>query len=114
MPYAGEPRTRGTWTMSSHRIAGRAAALMVLGLLTLSMFAAPAVGAAGAAPCRVHNLTQETGSSRLRSMVEAARDGDELTVRGMCTGGIVVGVDIVIRGVGRAATITGRDRVRVL
>jgi predicted outer membrane repeat protein len=45
-------------------------------------------------------------------MVRAARDGDRLWLRGTCVGDVVIGKDLVIRGNGDRAVVTGLDRYR--
>lgn len=71
------------------------------------------VQGAGAAPCRVRNVTQDTSGRSLIGMVGAAEDGDRLRVRGSCPGEVVIDVDIVIRGVD-GARLAGRRQGRVV
>jgi hypothetical protein len=82
------------------------AVVVALGLALL--MAAPAAHGATPAPCRVRNVTQDDYGRSLIRMVERAVDGDRLRIHGACPGPIVIRRDIVIRGVGAGATLTGR------
>ncbi len=87
-------------------------AVALLGSLLLGAIAAP-VAQAGTTTCRVRNVTQDTHGASFPAMVKAAVDGDRLTVRGTCEGGIVIRADIIIRGVGDPRPVlTGRHRHR--
>ena len=88
----------------------RVAGAVIAGCL-LGMSATPDLAAA-APSCHVRNVTQETRGDTLRSMVRAADAGDRLWVRGTCVGNIVIGKDLVIKGRGDHAVVTGLDRYR--
>jgi hypothetical protein len=79
--------------------------------LMLMMMAPMATGATGA-PCRVVNLEQGTHGRSLVRMVEQAKDGDRLHVRGTCRGHVNVDGDVLIRGKGEAPTLEGPGRWR--
>ena len=92
--------------MRRSRIAGAVIAVCLLG-----SSAAPVL-AVTASSCHVRNVTQETRGGVLRTMVRAADAGDRLWVRGTCVGNIVIGKDLVIKGRGDRAVVTGLDRYR--
>jgi hypothetical protein len=94
-------------------IARRLAAMTTVSLL-LAAHAAFAQTALSADPCRVRNVTQETTGDSLKRMVRRADDGDRLRVRGGCHGPVVIAEDIVIRGMGSAATVSATDREVVM
>lgn len=73
-------------------------------------------GHAKASTCWVRNVTQDTAGRSFARMVDAARDGDRLTVRGVCTSrGVVIAANLVLRGVGEdRAVLTARGEGRVL
>jgi nitrous oxidase accessory protein NosD len=88
-----------------------AAAILAAGLALLT---AVPVAQAATSPCRVRNLTQDTYGRSLIRMVERAKDGDRLRVRGTCRGEVIVRHDITIRGMGPSPTLTGRGETRVV
>jgi hypothetical protein len=66
-------------------------------------------GALGAgAPCRVRNVTQDTRGHSLVRMVDRAKDGDRLRMRGTCPGRLRIHADIDLQGIGERPAITGR------
>lgn len=75
------------------------ATVTLLVSLLLGVLAAP-VAQAGTTPCRVANVTQDTHGTSFKVMVKAAVDGDHLTVRGTCEGGVTTRTDLVITGIG--------------
>jgi hypothetical protein len=81
--------------------------LASLGVAVVTVLAAQPASAGDPAPCRVRNVTQDTAGSSLARMVESARDGDRLRVRGTCPGKVVIEADVVIRGLGERPAITG-------
>lgn len=84
-------------------------------MLAAGLIAMAAPFALGATPlCQVRNVSQETSGRSLIRMVGKAHDGDRLRVRGACSGEVVIHVDILIRGAGHDATLTGRDETRAL
>jgi hypothetical protein len=87
--------------------------IVVITAAGLAGLVAPTTTAAPAS-CRVRNVTQDAAGSSLIRMVERAVDGDRLRVRGTCPGTIVIGSDIVIRGVGVMPTLTGMGERRVV
>ncbi len=88
----------------------RVAGAVIAGCL-LGMSVAPDIDAATPS-CQVRNVTQETRGDVLRSMVRAADAGDRLWVRGTCVGNVIIGRDLVIKGRGDHAVVTGLDRYR--
>jgi hypothetical protein len=85
--------------------------------MALMVVAVPAASGAEPTPCRVRNITQGTHGRSFNAMVEAARGGDRLRVRGTCPAHTVIDVDLVIVGVGVGEVrpiLTGRDRHGVL
>jgi len=102
--------------VSMNRQHGHRVALAALVAIVLSVPppVARTADAAGSAPCRVRNVTQDTRDTSFRRMVAAAHNGDRLRVRGTCSGGVRILKDLVIVGVGPHATLSGRDRFRVL
>jgi hypothetical protein len=80
------------------------------GLVTMII---PASAITASAPCRVRNVTQDSRADSLIRTAEAAVDGDRLLVHGTCSGVVIIDTDIVIQGRGEA-TLTGRDRTRVM
>lgn len=82
-------------------------------LLATTAVLSTAPAAATAAPCRARNVPQDTHGHSLIRMVERARAGDLLRVRGTCPGEIVIARDLVIRGMDGAA-LTGRGKTRVV
>lgn len=83
------------------------------GLLMIIAFGAnhvSAAHAAGAAHCRVWNVTRGTSGSSLAQMVRASRAGDHLAVHGVCTGRVAIRRDLVIRGLGRELPVVTGDR----
>src|SRR5262245_2431306 len=94
----------------------RQAAVAALGALMATLLVAPAPVALAddAVRCQVRNLTQDTAGASFGAMVHAAVDDDRLTVRGTCSGGVAIGNDLRISGVGVRPTLTGRGRYRVL
>lgn len=91
-----------------HKLLVASAAVLVC------LLCAPAAptGAADCGVCHVRNVTRGSSGLSLKQMVRAAHDGDRLWVRGRCTGGVVIGKDLTIRGVGDAV-VTGLERYRV-
>ena len=93
----------------------RIASFLLLGVLALTATSAPVALAGRATTCLARNVTQGTSSTSFRVVVTLAHDGDRLQVRGTCrTRGIAIDKDLVIRGMGDGATLTGQGRYRVL
>ena len=86
----------------------RLTATTVLAAVLVALTAPVAPGADQPSPCRVKNVSQDTSGRSIIHMVEKAKDGDRLRVRGTCPGQMVIDVDTVIRGVGAQPTLTGR------
>ena len=87
----------------------------LLAALTMTVLAAPVAQAADPSPCWVRNVTRDTHGRSFAAMVAATVDGDRLTVRGTCAGGLVITKISIIRGVGEGRPVlTGYGRVRVL
>ena len=75
-------------------------------LLVTGIVALPLVMTLGAAPvsaaapdCRVQNTDTGKTYQALQAAVDAARDGDRLTVRGTCVGATVIDSRLVIQGI---------------
>jgi predicted outer membrane repeat protein len=97
--------------MGTQHVPIRASLVALLAVLVFASLASPVAQATD--PCRIRNLTQDSVGSSLKKMVRAARDGDRLWVRGTCVGDVVISKDLVIRGRGDRAVVTGLDRYRV-
>jgi hypothetical protein len=96
--------------MRTHNVPMRAWLVALLTAVVSTALVSPVVQASG--PCQVRNVTRDTTGSSLKKMVLAARDGDRLWLRGTCVGDIVIRKDLVIRGRGDRAVVTGLDRYR--
>lgn len=96
------------------RLSAVPTALLAVVTLAVAGMPAPVAHAVSGIPCRVRNAAQDTRDVSFRRMVAAAHPGDLLRVRGTCTGGVTIHKSLVIRGVGPDATLSGRDRFRVL
>ncbi len=92
----------------------RAVPVALLAVMALAIGAPVAPAAANSPACRVRNVTQGTRDDSFRKMVAAAHTGDRLRVGGTCIGGVTIRKDLVIRGVGPEATLTGRGAFRVV
>jgi hypothetical protein len=97
--------------MGTQYVLIRASLVALLAGSALASLASPVAQATD--PCRIRNTTQDTAGSSLKKMVRAASDGDRLWLRGTCVGDIVIGKDLVIRGRGDRAVVSGLDRYRV-
>jgi hypothetical protein len=99
------------------RMASAALTAMVLAVVPASVTLADRVDPAdggGGTSCSVRNITQGTRDHSFRRIVAAANGGDRLQVRGTCSGGVTIRKSISIEGLGSDATLSGRDRFRVL
>jgi hypothetical protein len=74
----------------------------------------PGATLAASSECRVRNVSQDTTGRSLIRMVEKAKDGDLMRVRGTCAGEVVIRDDVVIEGRGKHPILTGRGRTRVV
>jgi hypothetical protein len=101
-------RTLGFWRLIVAAIVA-VALLMALG--------ATSVSAASPTACRVQNTDSGKTYTALPPAVDAARDGDRLTVRGTCVGGTVIDKKLVIEGMRSSTsgkpTLSGAGKVRV-
>jgi Right handed beta helix region len=93
---------------------GRGVGVSLLCAAVLTVLAAPPARAADPSPCRVRNVTQDTSGRSLIRMVNRAKDGDELRLRGTCRGPIVINDDVVLQGVGARPTVTGLDSMEIV
>lgn len=89
----------------------RVLAIATGSIVTLSLLGSAMAGPAlGLTPtdCRVKNLDTGTIKRRLGAAVKAANAGDRLTVRGTCTGVVIIDRDLTITGIrpARAGTPT--------
>jgi hypothetical protein len=100
--------------MDLHVASIRALPAVLLTVVVMAAAGTPVTRAVSDVPCSVRNATQDTRGASFRRMVAAAHPGDRLRVRGTCTAGVTIRKSLVIRGVGTDATLSGRQRFRVL
>jgi hypothetical protein len=90
----------------------------VMALVVVTTLGATSVSAASPTACRVQNTMTGKTYTALQQAVDAARQRDRLTVKGVCVGKTVIDKDLVITGERTERTVkpvlSGAGKVRVL